>query len=169
MRIKGKIGPFFCNSQAVGEEADKLLKEMKFSTSFTWHYDPCGIIAKMRSKNKSFAYAHTLKPKIEKFVNQTKWEVNTFEDTEQHPPLIMISKTTTPQVPKDKRPRKYFYPSLTKVSAEDFQVYTKRPKTTHTTHRFGEEETQTTKVVEGEHTPLLSSIHKMVSTSSSKK
>jgi hypothetical protein len=36
MRIKGKIGPFICNSQFVGEEADKLLKEMKFSTSFIW-------------------------------------------------------------------------------------------------------------------------------------
>jgi len=52
---------------------------------------------------------------------------------------------------------------------EDFQVYTKRPKTTHTTHSSGEEETQSTKVVEGECTPLLSRSHQMMSTSSSKK
>jgi hypothetical protein len=82
LRIKGKIGPFICNSRAVREEAKKLLKEMKFSTNFTWHYDPCGIIAEMRVKNKSSPYAHTIKPEIEKFVNQTEWEVNTLEDIE---------------------------------------------------------------------------------------
>jgi hypothetical protein len=113
MRIKGQIGPFICNSRAVGEEADKLLKDMKFNTSFTWHYDPCGIIAEMRSKNKISPYAHTLKPEIEKYVNQTEWEVNTLEDTEQQSPLTMISQTTTPQVPKEKRPRKDTSPSAT--------------------------------------------------------
>jgi hypothetical protein len=71
MKIKGKIGPFICNNRAVGEEADKLLKEMKLCTSFIWRYDPNGIIAEMRSKNKSSPYAHTLKPEIEKYVNQT--------------------------------------------------------------------------------------------------
>jgi hypothetical protein len=54
MRIKGKIGPFICNSRAVGEEANKLLKEMKFNTSFTWHYDPSGIIAEMRIQKQKF-------------------------------------------------------------------------------------------------------------------
>ena len=83
MRIKGQIGPFICNNRVVGEEADKLLKEMKFSTGFTWYYDPCGIIVEMRSKYKISPYAHTLKPEIEKYVNQTEWEVNTLEDTEQ--------------------------------------------------------------------------------------
>jgi hypothetical protein len=37
----------------------------------------------MRSKNKSSPYAHTLKPEIEKYVNQTEWEENTLVDTEQ--------------------------------------------------------------------------------------
>jgi hypothetical protein len=164
LRIKGQIGPFICNSRAAGEEADKLLKDMNFSTSFIWHYDLCGIIAEMRLKNKSSPYAHTLKPEIEKFLNQTEWEVNTLEDIEQQSPLAMISQTTTPQVPKEKRPRKDVSPSVTEVSAEDFQVYTKRPKTTHTTHRSGEEETQSTKVVEGERSPLLSTSHQMMST-----
>jgi hypothetical protein len=169
LRIKGQIGPFICNSQAIGEEADKLLKEMKFSTSFTWHYDPCGIIVEMRAKNKSSPYAHTLKPEIEKFVNQTEWEVNTLEDTEQQSHLTMISQTTTPQVPKEKRPRKDVSPSVTEVSTEDFQVYKKRPKATHTTDRTGEEETHSTTVVEGEHSSPFSSSHQMMSTSSSKK
>jgi len=94
--IKGQIGSFIRNSRAAREEAEKLLKEMKFSTSFLWHYDPCGIIAEMRSKNKSSPYAHSLKPEIEKFANQTEWEVNTLEDTELMPTPAVISKTTTP-------------------------------------------------------------------------
>jgi len=81
----------------------------------------------------------------------------------------MISQTNTPHVPKEKRPRKDVSPSVTEVSTKDFQVYTKRPKTTHTTHRFGEEETQYTKIIKGECTPLLSRNHQMMSTSSSKK
>ena len=97
MRIKGKIGPFICNSRAIGEEADKLLKEMKFSTSFIWCYDASGIIAEMRSKNKISPYAHTLKPEIEKYVNQTEWEANTLVDTEhRESPLVSFSQTTTP-------------------------------------------------------------------------
>jgi hypothetical protein len=64
LRIKRKIGSFICNSQDVGEEADKLLKEMKFETSFMWHYDPCGIIMEMRVKKKNISYVHAPKPKI---------------------------------------------------------------------------------------------------------
>jgi hypothetical protein len=56
---------------------------MKFETSFLWHYDPCGIISEMRVKNKNILYVHTPKLEIEKFVNQTEWEVNTLEEVEQ--------------------------------------------------------------------------------------
>ena len=118
MRIKGQIGPFICNSRAVGEEAYKLLKEMKFNTSFIWRYDQSGIIAEMRSKNKISPYDHTLKPEIEKYVNQTEWEANTLVDTErQESPSVSFSQTTTPQIPKEKRPRKDSSPSITEVSA----------------------------------------------------
>jgi hypothetical protein len=89
--------------------------------------------------------------------------------TEQQSPPAIISQTTTPQIPKEKIPRKDVSPSVTEVSAEDFQVYKKRPKTTHTTDRSGEEETQSTTVVEGEHSSPFSSNHQMMSTSSSKK
>jgi hypothetical protein len=40
LRIKGHIGSFICNSRGTGEEADRMPKEMKFFTSFPWHYDP---------------------------------------------------------------------------------------------------------------------------------
>ena len=69
LRIQGRIGLFICNSRAAGEEAEKILREMKFNTSFIWQYDLSGISAEMRSKNKSAQYAHILKPKIEKYVN----------------------------------------------------------------------------------------------------
>jgi hypothetical protein len=45
LRIKGQIGSFICNNRGVGEEADRMLREMKFSMSFPWNYDPCGIIS----------------------------------------------------------------------------------------------------------------------------
>jgi hypothetical protein len=50
-----------------------------------------------RSKNKISPYAHTLKPEIEKYVNQIEWEANTLVDTEQQEsPSVTISQTTTP-------------------------------------------------------------------------
>jgi hypothetical protein len=83
LRIKGQIGSFICNNHGTGEEADKLLKEMKFITSFPWHYDPCGIISEMRVKNKNIPYVHESRPEVEKFANQTIWEPNTLVEVEQ--------------------------------------------------------------------------------------
>jgi len=86
------------------------------------------------------------------------WEENTLEDIEQQKySLVTISQITTPQVPKEKRPRKDASPSITEISTDDFLVYRKRPKTTHNTHRSREEETWSTKVANGESTPLPSS------------
>jgi hypothetical protein len=69
LRIKGKIGSFIYNSRGVGDEEDKMLRGMKFLTSFTWHYDPYGIISEMSVKNKNSPYAHEPKPEIERFAN----------------------------------------------------------------------------------------------------
>jgi hypothetical protein len=77
LKIKGQIGSFICNNRGTGEEADRLLKEMKFSMSFPWHYDPCRIISEMRVKNKNIPYIHESRPEIEKFANQIAWEPNT--------------------------------------------------------------------------------------------
>jgi hypothetical protein len=65
LRIKGQIGSFICNSHGAGEEADQMLREMRFFLSFPWHYDPCGIILEMRVKNKNISYVHEAKPEIE--------------------------------------------------------------------------------------------------------
>jgi hypothetical protein len=58
-----------------------MLKEMNFILSFPWNYDPYGIIAEIGLKNKISPYAHVPKPKIERFMNQTKWQENTLLDT----------------------------------------------------------------------------------------
>ena len=50
-------------------EADRLLEEMKFFVSFTWHCDPWRIISKMRIKNKNIPYVHISRPEVEKFAN----------------------------------------------------------------------------------------------------
>jgi len=52
-KMKGQVGPFICNTREVGKEAVKLLKEMNFALSFTWSYDPLGVISKLRVENKS--------------------------------------------------------------------------------------------------------------------
>jgi hypothetical protein len=163
LRIKGKIGSFICNSRGVGEEADRLLREMKFHVSFLWHYDPCGIISEMRVKNKNVPYVHTPKPEIEKFANQTEWEPNTLVEIEQQDPSVTISQTTTPQVPKEKRSRKDTSPSVTEVSAEDFQLHTKRLKSSHTIDTAGEKETQSTTAMEGDQPPLITSSKQIMS------
>ena len=56
---------------AAREEAEKILKTMKFDLSFTWSYDPLGIISKLRVDTKSTPYFHTTRPEIEQYKNQT--------------------------------------------------------------------------------------------------
>ena len=96
LRIKGQIESFICNSRGTGEEADRLLKEMKFFVSFIWHYDPCETISEMRIKNKNAPYVHAPKPEMDKFVNQTEWELDTLVEIEQKDPSVIISQMTRP-------------------------------------------------------------------------
>jgi len=96
LRIKGQIGSFICNNHGAREEADRMLREMKFFMSFPWHYDPCGIISKMRVKNKNIRYVHEASPEVEKFANQTVWEPNTLVEVEQQDPSATVSQMTMP-------------------------------------------------------------------------
>jgi hypothetical protein len=158
-----------------------MLKEMEFPMSFTWHYDPCGIILEMRVKNKNAPYAHESKPKIEKFTNQTVWDPNTLMDVEQqvdmekHGPSTSVLPTTTPQVPKEKRPRQESEssPPITEVSSEEFKMHTKRPKTSSTPGATVEHEVSTTTVtttrVKPTTLPFGSRQHKKITTTVPKK
>ena len=82
-RIKSQIGPFICNRRVAGAKADGIPKEMKFTHSFTWSYDPMGIILKKRVQHKCTPYIHTPRPKIEKCMNQKEWVVDTLHEVEE--------------------------------------------------------------------------------------
>jgi hypothetical protein len=160
LRIKGQIGSFICNSRGIGEEADRMLKEMKFFKSFTWHYDPCEIISEMRVRNKNIPYVHESKPEIENFANQIVWVPDTLVkmeqqvEVEQQVPSMSVPPTTTPQVPKEKRPRQESSPPVTEVSSKEFQMHTKRPKTVSMPGTKVEQEVPPTTVT----TPVIKSV-----------
>jgi hypothetical protein len=117
----------------------------------------------MRVKNKNIPYVHTSKPEIEKFTNHTKWEPNTLVETEQQDLSVTISRTTMPQAPKEKRPRKDTSPSITEVSSEEFQLHTKRPKTNQAPDMAGEKGIQSTTTMEVDRS-LLSTRNKQIMT-----
>jgi hypothetical protein len=125
---------------------------MKFPTSFTWHYDPYGIISKMRLRNKTGPYAHEPRTEVEKFSNQTKSEPDTLEDvepavrTEQQMPSTSALPATTPQALKEKRPQQESSPPVTEASTEEFQIHSKKLKTISTPGTTAEATTLTTKV-----------------------
>jgi hypothetical protein len=62
LKIKIQIGPFICNNRSAGEEADNLLKYVRFTQSYTWSYDSFGVISELRVKQRSTTYAHTKNP-----------------------------------------------------------------------------------------------------------
>jgi hypothetical protein len=91
--IKTHIGPFIFNSRAAGEEADILLRQMKFPLSFTWSYDPFGIISQLRTKHNTTPYVHTQTPEIERYMNQVEWEENTLQELEEKHVSMTTSQT----------------------------------------------------------------------------
>jgi hypothetical protein len=100
-------------------------------------------------EQKRIFYAHVPKAEVEKYMNRTCWKENTLLEIEEQPPPITLSHTNTPQVKIEKRARKEVPPSVKEVSAEDFQVYRKRAKTSHTPDLFKEGEMKSTIVMEG--------------------
>ena len=78
---------------------------MKFSLSFTWSYDPWGIISKLRVENKTTPYMHTPRLEIEKYVNQSVWAENTFQEAEEQLFSTSNLQTSTPQEKTSKRQR----------------------------------------------------------------
>jgi hypothetical protein len=139
-----------------------MLREMKFFMSFPWHYDPCGIISEMQVKNKNIPYVHESKPEIEKFANQTMWVPDTLVEVEQQVPPTTVLPTSTPQVPKEKRPRQESSPPITEVSSEEFQLHTKRPKTVTVPSPTGEIEIPPNTVVKPVIPPFGTVIHKEI-------
>jgi len=82
-KLKDNVGPYIVNTIATKKEVETILKQMKFKLSFTWSYDPLGIISKLRVEQKSTPYAQTPRLEIEKYVNQEKWTKNTLHKDEE--------------------------------------------------------------------------------------
>jgi hypothetical protein len=127
----------------------------------------------MRVKNKNIPYVHESKPEIEKFANQTVWVPDTLVEVEQQVPPTTVQPTTTPQVPKEKRPRQESSPPVTEVSSEEFQMHTKRPKTVSTPGTTVEQEapptTVTTTVIKPVIPPFGSSLYQGITPTVPKK
>lgn len=121
-QIKTQVGPFICNTRLAGEEADKILKEMKFGLSFTWSCDPLGIISKLRVENKTTPYIHTPRPEIEKYVNQSVWAENTLQEAEEKLVSTSNLQTPTPQEKTIKRQREEGTSSTTGSEAKEFRI-----------------------------------------------
>jgi len=58
-KLKAQIFHYIINNRAIAKESDELLNKMKFKFSFTWSYDPLGIISKLRVEHKTTPYPHT--------------------------------------------------------------------------------------------------------------
>ena len=52
-KMKNQMGPFICITREAGPEVDKILQEFKFKNSFIWHYDPHGVVNKLRQKGQA--------------------------------------------------------------------------------------------------------------------
>jgi hypothetical protein len=61
-------------------------------------------------------------------------------------PLTSMLPTTTPQFPKEKRPRQESSPPVTEVSSEEFQMHSKKPRTVSVPDATIEQEISTTTV-----------------------
>lgn len=128
-KIKTQVGPFICNSREVGEDTNKLLKEMEFILSFTWSYNPLGIISKLREETKFTPYFHTTRPEIEKYKNQVEWVENTLQEEEEQHVSSSIVQTPTMQEKATKRSREEESSLGTDIFSEGFKImYGKKAK-----------------------------------------
>lgn len=102
---------------------------MNFKLSFTYSYDPLGIISKLRVEQKTTPYAHTLRPKIEHYANQDEWIENTLQEAKEQ--IISHTSLQTP-ISKDKeakKSRESMYSIDSSSQAANFHVFKRRKKT----------------------------------------
>lgn len=71
-----------CNSRTIRKEADFLLKKLNLKLSFTWSYEPFGMISKLRVEYKTTPYTHTRQLEIDKYMDRDQLEENTLKEKE---------------------------------------------------------------------------------------
>ena len=166
-KLKAQIGSFFCNTRVATKEAYLLLKQMQFELSFTWSYDPMGIISKLRVEQKTTPYAHTPRSEIEYYMNQEEWQENTLQEAEEK---VFISKTSHTPIPHEKhakRTRESASPSVLEFPKIEFIMYKKKKKKNPLEEPFQEESSheQTTLVLAGPHVATFPWIEEIFSSS----
>lgn len=102
---------------------------MNSPLSFTWYYDPFGIIYKLRVEHKETPYLHTQRPKIEKYMNQQNWVENTLQEAEEQVISRTTSETPIPREKSEKWPREEESPTIIELSAKEFNIYANNIKT----------------------------------------
>lgn len=93
-KLKAKVGTFICNTRFASTEVEKLLKSMNLQLSFTWSYDPFGIILALRVQLKATPYNHTPRLELEKFINQEQWSEGTLLEADEQ--VIITPRENTP-------------------------------------------------------------------------
>jgi hypothetical protein len=90
-------------------------------------------------------------------------------EVEQQAPLTTVPPMTMPQVPKEKKVRWDLSPPVTEVSSEEFQLHTKRPKTSSFPGPTGEKEAPPTTVTKSIIPPFGLSLYKDITPALPKK
>jgi hypothetical protein len=90
-------------------------------------------------------------------------------EVQQQAPLTIVPPTTMPQVPKDKSSRQDLSPPVTEVSSEEFQLHSKRPKTSSVPGPTGEKKASPTTVINSVIPPFSSSLYKDITPALPKK
>jgi len=101
---------------------------MKFALSFSWSYDPLGVISKLGLENKFTPYHHTTRPEIEQFKNQLEWTENTLQEAKEQ--VVSTSNMQTPiaQEKTAKRGREEQSSLVTKATSQGFKVFDRKKK-----------------------------------------
>lgn len=99
---------------------------MKFKLSFTWSYDPLGIIYKLKVEQKTTPYAHTPRPEIEQYMNQEEWQENTLQEVGEQVFISTTAQTPTPREKHAKRARERISPLVLEIQQSKFIMYKKK-------------------------------------------
>ena len=78
---------------------------MNIQPSFTWSYDPFGIISTLRVELKATPYNHNPRLELEKFMNQEQWSEGTLTEADEQGISIPHVKTLVTQSTQHKRSR----------------------------------------------------------------
>ena len=129
---------------------------MQFNLSFTWSYDPLGIISRLRVETKSTPYFYTHRREIEKYKNQPEWVENTLQEADEQHVSSSIVQSPTMQEKTSKRSREEESPLGTDIFSERFKIMYRKKAKLSSRLSLSKDSEQQTIITTNE--PLVSSI-----------